>query len=162
MQAYYREYLKKGIRKKKGDIEHFWERINKAEYGCWEWTGVKDKNGYGRVFFRGKQRFTHTVSWILTHGIAPENGYGVLHKCDNPPCVRPDHLFLGTQLDNMQDAKAKGRVAQGFILPQTILSPKSREEIVSLYATGHYSQKALGRIFHVSQQRVSRLIKYGY
>jgi len=84
-------------------LERFWERVEKSE-GCWEWKGGKSTRGYG-VF--GKVQ-AHRFSWELHNGPIPE-GLCVCHRCDNHSCIRPDHLFLGTQLDNMRDRKAKGR-----------------------------------------------------
>lgn len=79
---------------------------------CWIWTASTDRFGYGRINLgrrgEGDDR-THRVSYALEHGRVPV-GALVLHRCDNPPCVRPSHLFLGTHHDNTQDAKAKGRL----------------------------------------------------
>lgn len=77
--------------------------------GCWLWTGGKDPKGYGRTL---RFHLAHRVSWELFVGPIPK-GLCVLHECDNPPCVRPDHLFLGTNLDNVKDMVAKGRQARG-------------------------------------------------
>lgn len=99
---------------------NFWEKVNKTE-GCWEFGGDRDKHGYGRVDVFGRAVvLAHRYSWEVTHGAIPK-GMCVLHRCDNPPCVRPDHLFLGTQKDNMQDAALKGRLR----LPDTS-GPNSR------------------------------------
>lgn len=87
----------------------FWAKVKKSD-GCWEWTAMK-RGGYGRITRDGKSNgmlTAHRLSWELAHGAIPV-GLFVLHKCDNPPCVRPDHLFLGTQYDNVQDRVAKGR-----------------------------------------------------
>lgn len=89
-------------------LEMFWSRVDKSKY-CWEWTGSRNnKSPYGAVRWNGPIRFTHVVSWELHFGPIPE-GLKVLHKCDNPPCTRPDHLFLGTQQENVLDAVRKGR-----------------------------------------------------
>ena len=80
--------------------------------GCWNWTGSKNGiNGYGRITVEGKSYCAHRVSYELFVGIIP-NGYNVCHKCDNPVCINPDHLFVGTRSDNMQDASNKGRIKQ--------------------------------------------------
>ena len=88
----------------------FWDHVAKGD-GCWEWTGSR-RAGYGRAIVNQKSVRAHRRAWVLTNGPIPD-GLFVLHKCDNPPCVRPDHLFLGTQLDNRRDAVAKGRQASG-------------------------------------------------
>jgi hypothetical protein len=96
--------------------DRFWEKVDKSG-DCWLWTGARDQHGYGSlsVAHEGRERRRSVpvkasrVSWQIHNGPIPA-GMWVLHRCDNPPCVRPDHLFLGTQLDNMRDASAKGRL----------------------------------------------------
>jgi len=87
----------------------FWLRVQKSDT-CWEWTGARLK--YGLLSVKGRPRWAHRVSWVLTYGTIPP-GLCVLHHCDNPPCVRPDHLFLGTTLENIADRDRKGRQARG-------------------------------------------------
>lgn len=94
--------------------DRFWEKVQKTE-GCWLWTGATDGGGYGQI---GSDTGSpvpfkaHRVSYQLHVGPIPDR-LEVLHTCDNPPCVRPDHLFLGTQTDNMRDCAAKGRIRVG-------------------------------------------------
>lgn len=92
-------------------IDRFWSKVNKSD-GCWLWTGSRAR-GYGQVVGPrngGEQPhwYTHRFAWEITHGAIPR-GLCVCHHCDTPLCVRPDHLFLGTHQDNMQDAARKGR-----------------------------------------------------
>ena len=76
---------------------------------CLSWTASRFHNGYGRLYFaRGKVWATHRLAWLFANGEIPD-GLDVLHKCDNPGCVNVEHLFLGTQFDNMKDCAAKGR-----------------------------------------------------
>jgi len=76
--------------------------------GCWLWTAATTRK-YGRMHFGGKLTQAHRISWTLNRGDIP-SGMNVCHHCDTPPCVNPDHLFLGTQADNIRDAYRKGRV----------------------------------------------------
>lgn len=87
--------------------ERFWSKVD-FSYECWVWTGTK-AGGYGRFYLNRRMMPAHRYSWTETSGPIPD-GLMVLHKCDNPSCVRPDHLFLGTQSDNMLDASAKNRI----------------------------------------------------
>lgn len=92
--------------------DRFWSRVAIIPFHpCWEWIGGKAKNGYG-VFYSGERPGmsvkAHRFSWRLNFGSLP-NELDVCHKCDNPGCVRPDHLFLGTHSDNMHDMASKGR-----------------------------------------------------
>lgn len=89
--------------------ERLWEQVDKSG-DCWVWMGNRGRWGYGRLCSEpGKRVLAHRVSWELLHGPIPEGMY-VCHTCDNTPCVRPSHLFLGTQHDNMRDAARKGRI----------------------------------------------------
>ena len=97
--------------------EIFWGRVNKAAAGgCWVWTGYRQKFGHGAMGYRDPVRggrsvktiLAHRYSWELVNGPVPE-GLCVLHRCDNPPCVNPEHLFLGTRSDNGKDMWRKGR-----------------------------------------------------
>jgi hypothetical protein len=90
--------------------ERFWEKVDKSGE-CWTWRPVTGRHPFGYGMFtpqHGQRVTSHRFSWQLAHGPIP-SGLFVLHKCDNPPCVRPDHLFLGTHKDNMADMKAKKR-----------------------------------------------------
>lgn len=91
--------------------DRYWPRVRQSD-GCWEWTGKKTGDGYGCFIFHEKQVAAHRVSWEIHFGPIPD-GLLVLHRCDNPPCSRPDHLFLGTNSDNARDREAKGRGYKG-------------------------------------------------
>jgi len=87
--------------------ERFWSRVDKTD-GCWAWTGTVESGGYGALSWEGHKRRAPRLSWELHYGPIPP-GLFVCHHCDNPPCVRPDHLFVGTLADNNHDRDAKGR-----------------------------------------------------
>jgi hypothetical protein len=91
-------------------IAGFFKRVRKTEF-CWNWTGLHNNKGYGVINRHHSHRMTvaSRVSWEIHRGPIPD-GLFVCHHCDNPLCVNPEHLFLGTQTDNMQDCKRKGRL----------------------------------------------------
>jgi hypothetical protein len=86
----------------------FWSHVTFGE-GCWEYQGRRDRQGYGRLCRKITGAFrAHRYAWTLVNGPIPE-GAVIRHSCDNPPCVRPDHLLIGTQADNIADRQARGR-----------------------------------------------------
>lgn len=130
----------------------FWDRVAKGPE-CWEWTGQKHYRGYGLVAIMRVKRYTHRVAWALVHGPIPP-GMFVMHLCDNPPCVRPDHLRLGTPQENSEDMRAKGRargngvqVGQGRGVPK--LNPDQVREIRRRMAEGE-PRKVIAAAYGVS------------
>lgn len=107
-----RNKARTGREKSKSLAERFWLKVTKTDK-CWTWIGNHDSKGYGRIYdLRTRtKRLAHRVSWELANGLIPE-GMAVCHHCDNPPCVRPEHLFLGTLDDNNKDRAAKGRTSR--------------------------------------------------
>lgn len=98
--------------------KHFWLCVDKSpglgpRGDCWHWIAALDRYGYGTVSFRGGTKSSHRVVWILVHNEDISSKDVICHKCDNPTCVRPDHLFKGTQLDNIKDMLSKGRQSKG-------------------------------------------------
>ena len=95
--------------------ERFWGKVEVPSYGeCWEWTAGKIR-GYGSIFYNGKTHKAHRISWKIHFGKIPKD-MCVLHECDNPSCVNPSHLFLGTHKDNSDDKIQKGRFKNGNML----------------------------------------------
>jgi hypothetical protein len=92
--------------------ENFWSRVDTSNGfdACWPWTGRKDRDGYGVLYFEGKERRAHRVAFYLTNGRWPEPC--CLHDCDNPPCCNPDHLHEGTQPQNIHECVERGRIAK--------------------------------------------------
>lgn len=88
--------------------ERFEAKLVSQPNGCIEFTGAKHSFGYGMFRYKGNAEVAHRVSWLLYCGEIPQ-GLKVLHKCDNPPCCNPEHLFLGTDADNIKDKIKKGR-----------------------------------------------------
>lgn len=112
-----------------------------SDTGCLEWTAGLTKSGYGRFRMNDKTQRAHRVAWFLEHGEFPE--LDVLHACDNRKCVENNHLFLGTDADNMQDKVAKGRQSRhiGEKNPSAVLT----EEVVRLIRTATGSTADLAR-----------------
>ncbi len=97
-------------------IRRFWESVKIVENGCWEWQGTRLPKGYGQRYKLLGEGLAHRIAYRIVKGDIPDGGL-VLHRCDNPPCVNPDHLFLGNHSDNRWDAVAKGRVLRGDAHP---------------------------------------------
>ena len=142
----------------------FWRFVQQGD-GCWEWTGHRALKGYGLITrdHRGGLRTAHRLSWEIHYGPIPA-GLCVCHRCDNPPCVRPDHLFLGTAGENSLDMWAKGRGKpivfdparhrRGEDAPSAKLTEDNVRLIRQMYAEGNISQSALGRRFGITQGAV--------
>ncbi len=116
--------------------QYIYDRIEvKPDTGCWEWKRGLDPDGYGLAYAFGKKVRAHRLSWV-TFNIDDPAQLCVLHECDNPKCVNPDHLFLGTHRDNVHDKLRKGRQAKPRITPATIefirASPLKQRELASL------------------------------
>ena len=148
--------------------KRFWDKVNKTDY-CWEWTSYfktdkrfKEGTTYGFFWLNGKRNCrAHRVSWEIHFGEIPE-GMCVCHHCDNPKCVRPDHLFLGTMADNNKDMIKKGRGnvgAPGKLNSSAKLTEKQVLEIRTLHQTGQMSQKNLGKMFNVTETNIVYIVK---
>lgn len=132
-------------------MERFLTKVRKTP-SCWVWTAYKNPNGYGRFRIGKKKETAHRASWTIFKGQIPV-GYQVLHTCDNPSCVNPGHLFLGTHLSNMRDMVSKGR----HITPRKLTSSQV-SEIKKLYESDNYYQREIAVLFNVSQALIAKII----
>lgn len=137
--------------------ERFWAKVKKGgEDDCWEWIGAKArKYGYSKI--KGKFIGAHKLSYKINKGLIPK-GILVLHSCDNPPCVNPKHLWLGTQLENMKDRDKKGRMARGEKIGICKLTQKQVNEIREKYNKRDISQRGLAKQYKISQFNISLII----
>jgi DNA-binding XRE family transcriptional regulator len=137
--------------------ERFWEKVDKSQLspgGCWEWTGAKTWRGYGAfVIEKGKQEPASRVSFVLENNIDISKLH-ICHKCDNPSCVNPAHLFAGTNADNMRDKVKKKRHSFGEKNGDARLTEAQVLEIRHLYSSGNFSQRELAKQFGVSQRAI--------
>lgn len=114
--------------------DRFWSKVSKSS-GCWEWQAYRDGRGYGRIFWDGRPRPASQVALILSGSPKPE-GVEACHRCDNPPCVNPTHLYWGTRQDNIDDAYARGQRAGGERHSAARLTEAQVVEIREAFATG--------------------------
>lgn len=125
---------------------------------CWEWLAAQDQNGYGFFGVGRSMRRAHRVSYELFVGPIPD-GLCVCHHCDNKPCVRPSHLFLGTNDDNVADRDAKGRQARGEGIKQGKLTLTIVSAIRTAHSTGQYTYAELGRTHGVTPANIRALVR---
>jgi len=147
----------------KQDILRFWERVHiQHPNRCWEWKAGKIADGYGELWLTRLVLRAHRVAWAISTGPIP-SGLSVLHRCDNPACCNPRHLFLGTQTDNMRDAARKGRIVistrRGEQNGSAVLNPNQVRAIRRRYATGKISQRALAREYRVDHGTVGHIVR---
>lgn len=145
-----------GVYKRKLTKERFEEKFAKGN-GCWDWTGFKNSVGYGYFRLNGKSKLAHRVSWEIHVGEIP-NGLCVLHKCDNPKCVNPLHLFLGTNQDNINDKVAKNRQSKlkGEVHGMSKLTEKQVVEIRNIVGL---SQRKIATIYGVHQTLIGLILR---
>lgn len=132
--------------------ERFDSKWIRTASGCWQWTACADKDGYGFLRVAGKNLKAHRVSHEIHSGPIPK-GLLVLHRCDNPGCVNPDHLFLGNNSDNQIDASRKGRNASQKLTVETVREARRR------YRSGETTQAALCRETGVSSGQMSLIVR---
>lgn len=128
--------------------ERFFKYVKKTDT-CWEWVGSKCKNGYGRLNVKGIPVLASRISFQVHFGSIPP-GMNVCHKCDYPACVNPDHLFLGTQQDNVDDMKAKGRERHRCLSGEQHAMSKLTEDDVRAIRASNETGPELSRRFNIS------------
>ncbi len=138
------------------DEKRFWSKVEKTDT-CWLWRGALQPNGYGYFKLAGKNLKAHRYSYYLAHGEEP-GAFFVCHTCDNPRCVNPEHLWLGTQLDNIKDMLAKGR---NYIplAEECNLSKLSKKDVVQIrdLLNEKITQKEIAKRFNVTQSAISAI-----
>ena len=145
--------------------QRFWEQVDRAApNGCWHWTGIRDKRGYGRAYtgysrVNGKVRshmmLAHRAAFLLEHGNLPWDKH-ICHRCDNPQCVNPAHLYAGTQSQNMRDAWGRGRRQMNKIdnAGEKHGMAKLDKETVLAIRAANGPQRAIASHFGISQGAV--------
>lgn len=142
------------------NINNFWKKVNKTDK-CWEWTGGKHTQGYGQLKIKNITNKAHRVSFEMYHNRRINEGMCICHICDNPSCVKPDHLFEGTHTDNMIDRNNKGRanIPTGEKHHKCKLTEKQVLEIRDEYAKGETTLKKLGDEHGVDFSTISLIIR---
>lgn len=136
--------------------ERFWARVDTTG-DCWTYTGPKNRLGYGVAGHKAlpdRSRFAHRYAWQVTNGPIPE-GMRVLHRCDNPPCVNPDHLWLGTIADNNRDRKVKGRSSRG---QASHLAKVDVDTVRAIRAERVLTQRQMAAKYGIHRSQVQRIV----
>ena len=140
-------------------IANFWSKVQRTDK-CWLWLGHKTDRGYGDCYFKGKLWKAHRLAWVLSGRTIPE-GKKVLHHCDNPPCVNPRYLWTGTQQDNMDDCRERGRIRLHQVAYikrdcSVKLTPTKVRQIRKQHASGitHVALAKIHRVATVTIQKV--------
>lgn len=144
-------------------LERYHQRVRKADPDkCWPWTGSYSVAGYGTIGEGGrggKTLYAHRIAWELVHGPIAE-GLHVCHRCDNPGCVNPSHMFLGTHGENLRDMVAKGRNAHGELHGNAKLTLVDVGDIRATYAKGGVTQYDLAATYGVSRGCIEHVIQH--
>ena len=141
-------------------MQRFWDKVKKSTSSdCWEWTAARTQSGYGQIGIDGVVKYAHRFSWELHFDEIPD-GLCVCHHCDNPGCVNPNHLFVGTIADNNRDMSVKGRQRgpSGEKSANSKLTKEDVLEIRRLYAIGDYLQREIADQFNIDRSQISRVV----
>lgn len=140
----------------------FWSKVRVAQNGCYLWVGATTSNGYGQIRVAGRARLAHRLAYTIFVGAIPRR-LAVCHRCDNPKCVRPSHLFVAAQAENMRDMARKGRRV-GLYTGSAVGTSKLREsDVVKIrraakaYRWGLYT--VLARTFGISTRQVTAIVR---
>jgi hypothetical protein len=142
----------------------FETHVHIHENGCWIWQRAKTKAGYGQLSVQGKVYYAHRLAYMLYHGSYRDN-LRVLHTCDTPACVNPQHLFLGTQKDNMHDAQRKGRaikppIHSGEHHHFAKITEVQAQSIRQEYTIAKTSQRKLAKEYGLNQKTIFDIIHH--
>jgi hypothetical protein len=129
--------------------EAFWDRVVKTEY-CWDWIGPKMPFGYGHFYINATRKYAHRFSFEIHNSITIPKGLQINHNCDNPSCVNPEHLYIGTQKDNIRDKIVRERASR--------LTRIQVLEIRSRYSKGNTTWTKLAKEYGVSKTHIGYII----
>lgn len=146
------------------DEKHLKQRVRITPKGCWEWTGARNAYLYGKLVLNKKLWAAHRLSYTIFYGYIPKRMW-VLHSCDNPPCINPNHLSLGTPKMNTEQSILRGRwvgfsdkFPRGETHHHRKLTYNDVEFIREIFQAGALRQREIAKIFHVSQPTVSAIV----
>lgn len=131
--------------------QRFWSKVLVTD-GCWVWAGGLDSDGYGRFYLQYHNFLAHRFAYELMVGEIPK-GMNVCHHCDNPACVNPAHLFVGSQADNMRDRNSKSRQSRGSKCP----AAKLTEDLIPRIRADQRKQGVIAAEYGVTQSVISEI-----
>ena len=141
---------------KMSDMDRFMRHVQKTDY-CWLWTASRNDQGYG-YFHLGTEGLAHRASWMLFHGPIPD-GMDILHTCDNPPCVNPDHHYLGTDTENVKDRQDRNRTPKGIDHAEAIYTEEQVREIRRIYHPYRFPYSYLAKKYGGTSVTIRNVVK---
>ena len=148
------------IKPSQSDLKRFSDKVDKSngEDSCWNWKAGVDYDGYGKFWFLDDTIRAHRFAWFVVNGAIPSDTPFVCHTCDNPSCVNPSHLFIGSSDDNILDMMIKDRHLKGEDNGGARLTNAQVIQIRELHATGVTTSRKLGRQFNVGKSTILRIL----